>query len=141
VSNPVVFCLRLRCSCGCRFSALSWAARVATYVGCPWCGRVWAVPAARFVAAGRPFPWRPGSLPVLPAPSVPVPAPAPAVQLSMFDTFSGTAQATRIEPVTPRAVQRITFAKCPVCYDVGKVGDVYCWCEAGTIRQTDNSED
>ena len=73
-----VLSLAVRCSCGCRFSALSWAVRSATLVGCPSCGRFWSVPATRFLSAGRLFPWRAGALPLALAPAI------PPRQLSLF---------------------------------------------------------
>ena len=68
------------------------------------------------------------------------PALEPATgQMSLFDDtdtlplFSGTAVRVTIEendaPTT--SAQQMTFSKCPTCHDTGKVGDRYCWCQAG----------
>ncbi len=77
--SPRVLSLRLRCSCGCRFSALSWGVNEVTWVFCPACGRHWSVPRARFLSSGSPFAWVPGALPSLSAASL------PPRQLSLFD--------------------------------------------------------
>ncbi len=72
--SPRVLSLSLRCSCGCRFSALAWGVKATVLAFCPSCGRFWSAP-----AVGRSVPWFAGSLPALPAPSL------PPLQLALFD--------------------------------------------------------